>query len=422
MRSFPVRFEKREASEHDGASLLFGDEPSDDSQYESTGAHAAAADTSTGRSAGTSTLLTAPPRRTVQREARRQRRRRRLLLFFVVIVIAAIAASGWVAYKSLYAPKDWTGTGIGTTTIVVNPGDGSSAIGTTLAAKRVIRSAGAYVAAAAHNSKSQDIGPGTYQMRLHMSATAALALLLDPSAHIVAKVTIPEGTIEKDIVAQLATALKMNVGDVTAAADDVANLGVPDGYAPASGPLASAEGFLFPDTYDFDPGTSAAAALQQMAAEFTTEDKQLGFADGAKKIGITPYQALIIASIAQSEVKFAADAPKVARVILNRLATNMPLQIDATSAYAAKLKGLDPAKVIYATIDSPYNSYTHKGLPPTPIGNPGEAMLQAAITPAVGDWLYYVNGDAKGDLFFTSSAAAFEQAVTKCKAEGWGCG
>jgi UPF0755 protein len=161
--------------------------------------------------------------------------------------------------------------------------------------------------------------------------------------------------------------------------------------------------------------------LQQMAAEFTTEDKQLGFADGAKKLGITPYQALIIASMAQAEVKFASDAPKVVRVILNRLASNMPLKIDAASVYAAEIQNLNLSDVNYATIDSPYNTYTHSGLPPTPIGNPGEPMLQAAISPAAGDWLYYVNGDSQGHLFFTDSETAFEQAVAQCQANHWGC-
>ena len=108
-----------------------------------------------------------------------------------------------------------------------------------------------------------------------------------------------------------------------------------------------------------------------MTAEFTSEDRQLGFADGAKKLGITPYQALIMASIEQAEVKFDSDAPKVARVILNRLASNMPLQIDATSVYAAELQGLQLSQVNYADLQSPYNSYLHAGLPPTPIGNPG---------------------------------------------------
>jgi UPF0755 protein len=163
-------------------------------------------------------------------------------------------------------------------------------------------------------------------------------------------------------------------------------------------------------------------ALQQMVAKFTDQARSTNFTAQAKALHITPYQELIIASIAQGEAKYAQDMPKVARVILNRLAAGRPLQIDATSAYAAKLKGLDPTKVIYAETKGPYNTYQHAGLPPTPIGNPGVSAMQGAAHPAAGNWLFYVNGDAAGHLFFTHSEAAFTRAVAKCRANHWGCG
>ena len=98
------------------------------------------------------------------------------------------------------------------------------------------------------------------------------------------------------------------------------------------------------------------------------------------------------------------------------------MQIDATSAYAAKLQGLDPTTVQYADIVSPYNTYTHAGLPPTPIGNPGQSVLKAVIDPSAGDGLYYVNGDVVANLYFTDNEADFEKAVAQCKAQNWGCG
>jgi len=109
-------------------------------------------------------------------------------------------------------------------------------------------------------------------------------------------------------------------------------------------------------------------------------------------------------------------------VILNRIAAKRPLQIDATSAYAAKVQGLDPTKIIFARIDSPYNSYTHDGLPPTPISNPGAEAMTGAVHPTPGNWLYYVNKDSAGHLFFTNDEAAFTQAVEKCRQNNWGCG
>jgi UPF0755 protein len=248
-------------------------------------------------------------------------------------------------------------------------------------------------------------------------------MLLDPANKIVNKVSVPEGTIEKDVITKLATGLKLPVSEVQAAAGDVANLGLPDGYFKpgTQDPPTSAEGFLYPDTYNFDPGTTAVVALQQMASEFTTEDRSIGFAAGANKLKITPYQALIIASIVEGEAKFDTDRAKVARVIMNRLTAKTPLQIDATSVYAAKLQGLDPAKVDFATIKSPYNTYTNDGLPPTPITNPGDASLKAAIAPTPGNWLFYVNADGAGHLFFTNSEAAWKVAAQKCHDHNWGC-
>ena len=162
--------------------------------------------------------------------------------------------------------------------------------------------------------------------------------------------------------------------------------------------------------------------LNTIITNFAAQDRAAGFADDAGKHHITPYEMLTIASIAQSEAKFPADMAKVARVILNRLAKKMPLQIDATSAYGAKLLGLDPTKIIFAELKSPYNSYTNDGLPPTPISNPGAEALKGAADPADGNWLYYVNADAAGHLFFTNDEAAFAAAAAKCKAQGWGCG
>jgi len=338
-----------------------------------------------------------------------------------VLVVAAVVIGGYVAFSGGGSRKDYSGDGSGTTTAEVNKGDGIDAIAKTLVTADVVGSAHAFKAAAAANPASDGIQPGFYRLRKHMSGRSALSLLLNPSVSLInTKVTIPEGLTEKDIVAKIATALAVSPDVVQKAADDVSDL-APGGYSPASGSLSTLEGFLYPATYTFDPATSPNDAIQQLVTAYTSEDRQLGFASGAAKLSITPYQALIIASIAQAEVKFADDAPKVARVILNRLAQNMPLQIDATSVYGAELKGLDPAKVTYSTLDSPFNTYTNKGLPPTPIGNPGETSMQGAISPSAGTWLFYVNGDAAGHLAFFSDADAFKVGQQKCHDNNWGC-
>ena len=219
------------------------------------------------------------------------------------------------------------------------------------------------------------------------------------------------------MLAALAAKTGLPLAELKAAAGKIGNLGLPEGFKPTT-----AEGFLYPSTYEFSPNINADEVIQQLTSQFGATYVKLGIRQAAHAAGITPYQALVIASIIEGEAKFDADRPKVARVILNRMAADRPLQIDATSVYGAKLAGLDPKKVNYATINSPYNSYTHPGLPPTPIDNPGDSSLKAAVQPATGDWIYYVNGDAAGHLSFFTNETDFLNAVAACKANGWGCG
>jgi UPF0755 protein len=406
-----VRGERESLTEQDPHSLLFG--------HDDDAGHGVPAD------------LQRPTRsarhqaRADRAHAKRVRRHRRAFAVMSSLVLAVVLLVGYVgyrAYENRYHPQDYTGQGTEAVQVTIKSGDGAGDIGQTLVARGVVKTKRAFTNAAAADSASQNISPGTYKLRKHMSAKNALALLLDPSARISNDVVVFEGATLIDVVTPLAKALGVSVSTATAALDDVAALGLPSGYTNGTAAPSSVEGFLYPATYTFDPGTTPTDAIQQMITNFIDQDRSSGFAADAKTLGITPYEALIIASIAEKEAKVAADFPKVARVILNRIAAKMPLQIDATSAYAGKLAKLDPTKVIYADIDSPYNTYKHHGLPPTPISSPGATAIEAAVHPAAGNWLYYVNRDKQGDLFFTNSEAAFEDAVQKCQANHWGCG
>jgi UPF0755 protein len=365
--------------------------------------------------------------RAVPRIDRSRRRHRRNLRFFllltatIVVVIAAVAVP-WALNH--FRVADYSGSGSGSVTVRVQDGDTAATIGTTLYRAGVVASVEAFTNAAENNSRSTDVQPGTYVLHRHMSGRSALAMLLSPSSRSAgADVVVPEGATVLDVESSLAKVL--GAGDrhaIEAALKDPGDLGLPLGYSSGAHRPISPEGFLFPATYSIDPGSSAGDALQAMVARFAAEDRSLGFASAAAQRGLSPYRALIIASIAQAEAKFPADLPKVARVILNRLHEQRPLQIDATSAYRAKLSGLDPTSVIYSQVQGPYNTYRHLGLPPTPIDNPGAAALRAAVHPASGNWLYYVNSDAAGHLFFTADEQAFAKAAARCRAQHWGCG
>jgi UPF0755 protein len=132
---------------------------------------------------------------------------------------------------------------------------------------------------------------------------------------------------------------------------------------------------------------------------------------------LSPYQILTIASMVEREAKVPEDRPKIARVIYNRLAKGQPLQIDATVQYA-----LGDGKPRLSTedlqVDSPYNTYLHTGLPPTPIASPGEASIEAAIRPADGPWLFYVLIDGDGHHAFTASATEFARLKDEARRKG----
>lgn len=123
------------------------------------------------------------------------------------------------------------------------------------------------------------------------------------------------------------------------------------------------------------------------------------------KFGFTPYQLLIIASMVQSEGD-PVDFPKISRVIYNRLRIGMPLQINATIDYALNLRGNIRLPYKRLEIDSKFNTYKYRGLPPTPISNPGQEAMVATVNPVAGDWLYYVTVKP-GDTRFTKSYDEF---------------
>ncbi|MFD5111970.1 endolytic transglycosylase MltG [Streptomyces sp. NPDC058391] len=213
---------------------------------------------------------------------------------------------------------------------------------------------------------------------------------------------IPEGRRASQVYATVDQALGVPAGAARKAAL-TARLKLPQ----AAG--GNPEGYLFPATYPVLSSTTPAALLSYMV---NTANERFGadrIIDGAKRNGVTVYQTVTIASIVQAEADTAADMGKVARVVHNRLALGMPLQMDSTLNYALNRSTLDTTQADTKT-DSPYNTYERKGLPPTPIGNPGEQAMHAAINPPSGEWLYFVTV-APGDTRFTNSYAEHEKNV-----------
>lgn len=348
-------------------------------------------------------------RRQAAHRRRRERRRRRkgsaATVLALVIVCAVIAGIGWGGYTVLHkmtVTPDYNGAGKGSVTVHVRPGASTRLIAATLEKKDVVKSAKAFQDAASEDPDALTIQPGYYKMHKHMAAALALNRLLDPSSRVLLRVTVPEGLRVKKILSLLADKTNKPLARFKKAAKHTGALGLP---ARAHGNL---EGYLFPATYDFPPGSTPASMLRSMVRRHVAEERSLHLASEAKGVHMSPHEVLTVASLLRAEAK-PKDFTKVARVVYNRLDQGIPLQFDTTVLYALGRADLH-VTLKDTQVKSPYNTYLHKGLPPGPIDNPGSAAIKAALHPAHGDWLYFVTTNPKtGKTKFTDDPKQFQR-------------
>jgi UPF0755 protein len=348
------------------------------------------------------------------RHGRQRRERRRAwpwVVGILLVILLAIGGAGWFAYstypdqvKSLFGwSNDYTGTGTGTGTVqvVIRPGDFGGDIATTLAAQHVTKTRAAFYDLLLSKASAPSLQPGTYRLKEHMSAQAALTALLDPRSRVESTVAIPEGTTAAGVLKLTATATGKPLADLQAIAKDFTSLGVPK-----SAP--NIEGWLFPATYTFQPGVTAREMLQQMV------DRTKKALDAAGVPAAQRERTLTLAGLVQKEGSGTASVDaKVARVFLNRIARGMPLQSDATVSYGAGGTTVVPTTKQYASAN-PYNTYKHTGLPIGPISNPGDAAITAALHPAKGSWLFFVTVNlATGQTVFSDTLAEHDKAVAQ---------
>jgi UPF0755 protein len=275
--------------------------------------------------------------------------------------------------------------------IDIPSGSAGSFIAQLLFDNKVVKSSEAFFRVAVGDKRSEKISPGNHRLTQKISAKQALEQLLDPN-RIPNLIRIYEGGWKSEVVTSL-----LNYGfsaSEISKAFSVAQL--PQGFT-------QAEGLLFPAQYSFAKGTTATAAVQAMIDRFMHEPIAQQLLQGSKEF--KPSQLLTIASIVQAEGDI-KDFDKVSRVIRNRLAIGMPLQLDSTIHFIKKVRGQIFLSTQSTLIASPYNTYKKYGLPPGPIGSPGLEAIKAAINPAVGEWLYFITV-APGDTRFTKSLDEF---------------
>ncbi|WP_030673269.1 endolytic transglycosylase MltG [Streptomyces sp. NRRL B-1347] len=229
------------------------------------------------------------------------------------------------------------------------------------------------------------------------AATAVAVPLLLPDDEVEARprtLTIPEGWRSSQVYEAVDTALKVSKG-TTKKAVDRAGLKLP---GDAGG---NPEGYLFPATYPISSQSTPASVLSYMVDTANKRFSGGHVTAGADRNAVNVYQTVTIASMIEAEAGSKEEMGKVARVIYNRLDRGMPLQMDSTINYALNRSTLNTT-TRDTKLNSPYNTYARMGLPPTPIGNPGEAAMRAATNPTPGDWLYFVTVKP-GDTRFTAN-------------------
>lgn len=348
-------------------------------------------------------------------------------VFAVGLALAILLGGGWFVYTkvtglavSLQLAPDYEGAGTGEVVVTIEKGATQTEIGDTLVKAGVVKSTTAFVNAIRDSPEAVNIQAGTYRLRSQMSAAEAVKLLQDPKALLRDFVTVKEGERLSRQLQVISDRTKIPLADLEAAAKDNAALKLPS-YAP------NAEGFLFPNTYEISKDTKAADLLAEMAAQYNKVAGELQVEQRAKVLGVTPLQLVTIASIVEREVSRPDDRPKVARVIFNRLAQKMPLQMDSTVHYAVNDYSTTTTTDAQRAVNSPYNTYKVAGLPPGPISAPGRAALEAATSPEAGSWLYFVTVNLEtGETRFATTIQEHEANVALfqqwCQANpGKGC-
>lgn len=309
------------------------------------------------------------------------------ILFFNSLLITAL----FILLHNTFLLNDYKATSSKERVeIVIKPGDTGFEISKILAEADIIKAAKVFYKIALNDNRAQSIAPGVHAIDRKISSRAALDQLLD-SGRIVGVFGFSEG-LRKSEIFELLSRSKSIVGKPS-------NKVYPNSIYNTT----SLEGFLFPAQYSFMPGTTFDEAVSQILGRFDLAAEQSGIVKGFK--GYKPYDLLKIASLIQSEGD-PQDFNKISRVIYNRLKIGMPLQINATIDYALNLRGDIRLPYKRLEIDSKFNTYKFRGLPPTPISNPGQQALEASVNPIVGDWLYYVTVKP-GDTRFTKSYDEF---------------
>ena len=389
----------------------------------------------------------APPNRRgrAQQQRRKKKRKRRqkgksyTALVISLSLLLLVGAGGWWGVVQLqknqsvreFLAADYEEGDMGEeVTFRVEQGDFGSVIAANLLKAGVIKSKAAFVnICSSRKIECESIQPGGYKVQLNSPARVVFEILIDPKNAITSKFTVREGLSVIQTIKSVSEQTGIPLADFQEAIKDPAALGIgPEWYARRDGKPAattSIEGFLFPDTYFYDPTASATDILKMMVDQFKRVANELGLVEQAADRDVGVYELLIAASIAQVEVK-EQDFAKATRVIYNRAYVHeMFLGMDSTANYWLELNGQQTQHSGNLTggqlddTNNPYNTgVSSVGMPIGPISNPGKAALSASINPEPGDWVYFVAIDNNGTTAFAVTYAEHCNNIARAIANG----
>jgi UPF0755 protein len=318
----------------------------------------------------------------------------------LAVIVCLIGYFAWSTLLAADAPGIPAGQ---SATIVIVKGASGDSIASELSHAGIVANATMFRIQAQLLGAKNDIKAGTYVFMTGSSyETVIRRLQAGPPEDPTVTFTIPEGWSVEKIAASVQEKLNIPstefISLATTGATQFHYAFLADDKTP------SLEGYLFPKTYTVKQGITATGVINVMLAQYGKETASLDYSYVTSK-GLTPHDALTIASIIEREASVDTDRPKVASVIYNRLAINMRLQLDSTVQYA--LHGKVSLTLADLQTASPYNTYMNAGVPPGPICNPGIVAIQAAIAPAKTNYLYYILTHKDGRQSFATNYADF---------------
>lgn len=356
----------------------------------------------------------APPhsRREMRRQRAMRKRRNLIICIIVVIALALISVGGVFAYRAARnwrrtnmahesLVEDYPGPGDTDVAFTVKQGEGIMEVGANLVQQQIVKSADTFATYVSSNDKT--LYPGTYALKTHMKASQAADILSD-QGNAKGFAEVRQGERVSTVIERICAD---NDIDKTRFEAIVNNRDEASKILPAEA-NGNFEGWLEPGTYTVgDVATAPERLLKEMVDARIRKLDEMGVPQGAER-----ERMLIIASIAEAEVNSSDYYSKVSRVIYNRLDKDMTLGMDSTVAYGASINGMQLTNDQLQDTSNPYNTRVNRGLPPTPISNPGDDAIEAAMHPADGNWLYFVTTDLKtGETKFADTDEQFQQLV-----------